>query len=75
MLESLVEGERDPQVLAQLARGRMRSKVPELEEGLVGRLGPHHALVVRTILARIDFMPRGDQGAVGRDRQGDHPFR
>lgn len=56
MLESLVAGERDPEVLAQLARGRMRSKVPQLEEALVGRFGAHHALLVRTILTKVDFL-------------------
>ena len=56
MLAALVEGERDPEVLAQLARGRMRPKVPQLEEALVGRFGAHHALLVRTILAKVDFL-------------------
>jgi transposase len=56
MLAALVDGERDPQVLAQLARGRMRTKVPQLEEALVGRFGAHHALLVRTIVAKIDFL-------------------
>jgi len=56
MLEALVAGERDPQVLAQLALRRMRSKIPELEEALVGRFGAHHALLVRTILAKVDFL-------------------
>ena len=58
MLAALVAGERDPQVLAQMARGRMRSKVPQLEEALVGRFGDHHALMVRTILAKVDFLDR-----------------
>jgi len=56
MLEALVEGERDPQVLAEMALGKMRKKVPELEEALVGRFGAHHALLVRTILAKVDFL-------------------
>lgn len=56
MLGALVEGERDPEVLAQLAKGRMRPKVPQLEEALAGRFGAHHALLVRTILAKINFL-------------------
>ena len=56
MLEALVEGERDPQVLAGMALGRMRKKLPELQEALVGRFGEHHALLVRTILAKVDFL-------------------
>lgn len=34
----------------------MRKKVPELEEALLGRFGSHHALMVATILAKIDFL-------------------
>ncbi len=56
MLEALVEGERNPQVPAEMALGRMRKKVPPLQEALVGRFGAHHALLVRTILARVDFL-------------------
>ena len=62
MLEALVDGERDPQVLAQLALGRMRKKIPDLEEALVGRFGAHHALLVRTILAKVDFLDRAIEG-------------
>ena len=58
MLGALVAGERDPEVLAQLAKGRMRPKVPQLEEALAGRFGAHHALLVRTILAKVDFLDR-----------------
>jgi transposase len=39
MLEALVAGERDPEVLAQYAQKRMRSKIPELVEALTGRFG------------------------------------
>ena len=62
MLEALVDGERNPQVLAQLALGRMRKKIPDLEEALVGRFGAHHALLVRTILAKVDFLDRAIEG-------------
>lgn len=58
MLEALVEGERDPEVLAQMALGRMRKKVPQLQEALVGRFGTHHALLVRTILDKVDFLDK-----------------
>ncbi len=56
MLEALVNGERDPQILAQLALGRLRKKVPELQEALIGRFGAHHALLVRSILDKVDFL-------------------
>ena len=56
MLDALVRGSRDPEVLAELARGRLRSKIPALKEALVGRFGAHHALLVSTILAKLDFL-------------------
>lgn len=54
MIEALCDGERDPAVLADMARTRMRAKIDELEQALVGRFGDHHALMCRTILARVD---------------------
>ncbi len=54
MMAALVAGERDPQVLAQLARGRMRSKTPRLQEAFVGRFNAHHAFLLTKMLARID---------------------
>jgi transposase len=54
MLAALLAGERDPTVLAQLARSRMRVKIPLLEEAFVGRFTDHHAFLLATMLARID---------------------
>lgn len=54
MLDALVAGERDPDVLAQFARGRMRAKIDQLREALEGRFSEHHALIVAQMLARID---------------------
>ncbi len=56
ILNALVEGERNPDTLATLSLGRMRKKIPELKESLVARFGQHHALLVKTILSKIDFM-------------------
>jgi transposase len=56
MLEALVAGTHDPLVLAELARGRLRAKLPALREALEGRFGPHHGLLVGEMLARIDQM-------------------
>jgi transposase len=62
MLEALVGGTHDPQVLADLARGRLRAKLPALGEALEGRFGAHHGLLVSEMLARIDQL----DGAIDR---------
>src|SRR5204863_7882387 len=56
MLDALVTGTTDPHVLADLARGQLRKKLPALREALAGRFEPEHALVVGQILAHIDFL-------------------
>ena len=58
MIEALIAGTRDPAVLAQMAKGRMRAKIPALEEALSGRFGEHHAVVCRQIIDHIDFLDR-----------------
>ena len=54
MLEALIAGVRDPQALAELARGKMRPKVPVLAQALHGRFDEHHAVWCREILTRLD---------------------
>jgi transposase len=54
MLGALIGGQRDPKVLAGLARARMRAKLPALEEAFVGRFSDHHAFLLTRMLARID---------------------
>jgi len=54
MLAALVAGEHDPTALAQLARTRMRVKIPLLEEAFTGHVTNHHRFLLRTMLARID---------------------
>jgi transposase len=56
MLEALVAGTTDPRVLADLARGQLRKKIPALRQALVGRFEDEHALIVGQILAHIDFL-------------------
>jgi transposase len=56
MLNALVRGTRNPEILSELARGRLREKIPALREALVGRFSAHHALVVGSILAKLDFL-------------------
>ena len=54
MLAALIAGQRDPKVLAQFARGRMRAKLAVLEEAFTGRFSDHHAFLLSKMLARID---------------------
>ena len=54
MLDALIRGERDPLVLAGLARGRMRAKHAALVEALTGRFDAHHAEIAGILLAQID---------------------
>ncbi len=56
MLDALVAGTTDPRVLADLAKGRLRSKLVALTEALEGRFEAHHALVIGAILAHLDFL-------------------
>ncbi len=56
MLDALVAGERNPEVLANLARRQMRKKIPALREALQGRFEEHHALWIGAILRHIDFL-------------------
>jgi transposase len=54
MLAALVAGERNPKVLAQLARRSMRAKITVLEEAFTGHFTGHHAFLLRTMLGRVD---------------------
>ena len=54
MLEALIAGDRDPAALADLAKRRLRSKIPELTEALTGRFSEHHAFLARVHLDLID---------------------
>jgi transposase len=54
MLQAMIDGVRDPKVLAQMAHGPMRRKIPILEEALTGFFEDHHADMCRRMLRRID---------------------
>ncbi len=56
MLGALVAGTTDVAVLADLARGRLRTKIPALREALQSRFSAHHAVIVSAILAKLDFL-------------------
>jgi transposase len=56
MLAALIGGQTNPQALAQLARGRMRAKISQLEEAFTGHFTDHHAVLLTKMLARIDAL-------------------
>src|SRR6266851_8212430 len=56
MLNALVAGTRDSQILADLARGKLRDKIPRLEAALHGRFAGHHALLVAEVLSHLDYL-------------------
>jgi transposase len=62
MLAALIQGTHDPEVLADLAKGQLRKKLPALREALEGRFGAHHGLLLGEMLARIDHLDE----AIGR---------
>jgi len=56
MVEALIQGQRDPRVLAGLARGKMKAKHAALVEALTGRFDDHHAELARMLLDQIDAL-------------------
>ncbi|HET6949103.1 MAG TPA: IS110 family transposase [Acidimicrobiales bacterium] len=56
MLKALVAGERDPEVLAEMAKGVLRKKIPQLREALRGRFRDHHALMVGMALEHAEYL-------------------
>ncbi|MFI6505491.1 IS110 family transposase [Nonomuraea typhae] len=56
MLAALIAGERDPMVLAQMARTSMRSKIPMLREAFTGFFTDHHAFLLKAMVTRIDML-------------------
>lgn len=76
MLAALVAGERDPVVLAELARGRMRSRIEDLRLALAGRFSDHHARMVGLHLKRgddIQKMITEVEGKIGHVSGGKQP--
>lgn len=75
MLRALVAGERDPKVLAGLARGRLRSRIPQLEEVLAGRFSSHHRAIVAQLLSHLDFLDAAVSDLDERIEEAMGPFR
>lgn len=56
MVEALIAGQRDPAALAELAKGKLRPKIPRLTEALDGHFGAHHAVAADRIFGHLDFL-------------------
>src|SRR2546425_8658127 len=56
MLEAIVKGEQDSQRLAEMAQGKLRNKIPELQEALQGRVSRHHRFLLRELLDHLYFV-------------------
>ncbi len=75
MLEALITGQRDPAALAQLAKRRLRSKIPALTEALTGRFAEHHAFLARLHLDLIDRHTHAVDELTARIEVVIEPFR
>jgi len=56
MLAAMIDGERDPRLLAEMAKGKLRGKIPQLTEALTGTVDEHHARLARSILHRLELV-------------------
>ncbi len=74
MLEALIAGQRDPQVLAELALGKMRTKISVLQEALTGHFRDHHGYLLRMMLDRIDALTAQAEELTTRIDQALAPF-
>jgi transposase len=75
MLSALAAGERDPEALAELARGRLRSKIAQLRDVLAGRFSSHHGMIVTQLLAHLEFLDGTITELDERIEQTMAPFR
>jgi transposase len=74
MLEALCQGSNDPVALAELARGRLRSKLPALRAGIGEPLRDHHAFLVSQILAHLDYLDEAIAACSARIAEQIAPF-
>jgi transposase len=56
MLQAMIDGQRDPKVLAEMAHTTMRRKIPQLRQALTGHFDDHHAFLCATMLRHIDAL-------------------
>ena len=74
MLKALVGGQSDPAAIAQLARGRMKVKIPALTEALTGRVNDHHRFMLKTLLEQVAHLEKQIEAFDSRIEQVMTPF-
>ena len=74
MLDALIAGQRDPYVLAELARGSMRGKKSVLQEALTGHFRDHHGYLLKMMLDRTDALTAQIEDLTGRIDEAIAPF-
>lgn len=74
MLDALIGGEQDVHVMAELAKTRMRARIPDLVEALNGNFREHHAFLCRMHLARIDQITEAIVAISERIEEAMRPF-
>ena len=74
MLDALIAGQRDPYVLAELARGSMRGKKSVLAEALTGHFRGHHGYLLAMMLQRVDALTAQIEALTGRVDEAIAPF-
>jgi len=75
MLQALIDGQTDPAALAEMAQGRLRSKIPELTQALSGRFSEHHRYMTELYLHRIDAHTADINDLSARIEAAMEPFR
>jgi transposase len=74
IIQRLAAGQRDPAALAELARGRLRAKLPELRQALSGRFSDHHAFLISQTLTELDNLEESMSRLAERVEQQLVPF-
>lgn len=74
MLEALVQSTTDAEVLAELARGRLRTKLPVLQQALTGQFRRHHAFLLSELLAHLDYLEEAVDRLSARIEEQLRPF-
>ena len=74
MLQALLSGTTDPEVLADLARGTLRKKLPALRQALAGRFRPHHGFLVSQHLGHLDYLDEAIDALSARIEEAVAPF-